>query len=211
MVNIWFSSDLHLSHENIIKFCGRPFTDVHQMNDALRTYHNMFVKPEDHWYCLGDVTLERGSKGSQQAKDFIAEMKRWHGHKRLILGNHDHFPTEVYLEAGFEKIYGTWRGIENLLLSHFPLHPKSLYGVEANVHGHIHNNEGIYEPLVFVDRRTQRVKYVPYINLSVEVTNYRPFHLDDVKAMIGKAKGEWEGVKVEEEVMQSLPKEEDNA
>ena len=55
---VWFTSDTHFGHENIIRFCGRPFRDVEEMNaktysqeewDALRFlpyYKNVdFLKP----------------------------------------------------------------------------------------------------------------------------------------------------------------------
>lgn len=32
---IWFVSDLHLAHKNIIKYCSRPFDNVNQMNEIL--------------------------------------------------------------------------------------------------------------------------------------------------------------------------------
>lgn len=185
MSEIWFSSDLHLDHANIIKFCDRPFIDVVEMNNKLRDWHNTFVKPEDHWYNLGDVTLRRGGGPEQQW--FIEEMKRWHGHKRLLLGNHDHFPTKTYLEAGFEKIYGTWRGIDNILLSHIPVHPASLGTACANVHGHIHNNQTNSFPPILKKDLLGKEKVVPYVNVSIEVINYRPITLGELKELIKNA------------------------
>ncbi len=183
-MTIWFSSDLHLGHENIIKFCDRPFQTVYEMDEQLRDLHNTYVKPQDHWYCLGDVTLHRGGRPEQER--FITEMRRWHGHKRLILGNHDHFPTKVYLEAGFEKIYATWRGIDNLILSHIPVHPKSLAGT-ANIHGHTHNNQdGAFPPVKFT-RESGEVIIRPYINVCVEHTNYHPISLEEVNERVRTA------------------------
>jgi len=135
------------------------------MNDALVTYHNEIVKPQDHVSFLGDVTLKRG--GKQDKEWFIAEMKRYNGHKRLYLGNHDHFPIKTYLEAGFEKIYATWRSEDGIIFSHIPIHPRSLGSAIANVHGHIHNIPD-YDSAVIADR------IIPYINVCVEVMDYRP-------------------------------------
>ena len=33
--NIFFTSDTHFWHENIIKFCNRPFSSIEEMNDTI--------------------------------------------------------------------------------------------------------------------------------------------------------------------------------
>ena len=191
MAEIWFSSDWHLFHENMFKEfkikcerCGgigrdprfelekfscpdcagsgqvsaRPFKSVPEMHETLVEAHNARVKGPDHYYNLGDVTMLRGGVGE---KIMIRETKRFGGHKRLILGNHDHCRMEAYTEAGFEKIKGSHR-IDNLLFTHFPLHPSSVPRGCVNVHGHIHTNP---------------TPPGPYINISVEVINYAPITL----------------------------------
>jgi calcineurin-like phosphoesterase family protein len=200
MVNIWFSSDLHLSHYNIIAYGQRPFSNIREMDEALLTYHNELVKPSDHWYNLGDVTMRRG--GRTEKEWFMNTVRRFNGHKRLLLGNHDHFPIATYIAAGFEKIYATWRGINNILLSHIPVHPGSIGGAIANVHGHIHQNPSPH-PVMWVGK-DGKIRTKPYINICVEVTDYRPIHLDELLVRIAKAKGEDDGEEV------ARPKEETN-
>jgi len=168
-------SDTHFGHENIIRYCKRPFTSVEEMDETMVDNWNSVVRPQDHVYHLGDVTIERGSKNSQQAQRFVRLIRRLNGHKRLILGNHDHYPVQVYLEAGFEKVRGTGRWLEGCLLSHYPVHPQSLGRARVNIHGHIHEKPD-YKPVLAVDR------LVPYINVSVEVTFYRPTALTDILA-----------------------------
>ena len=190
----WFTSDLHLWHANIITFCNRPFADAKEMNEKLLENWNTYVKPEDHVYNLGDVTLHRG--GKQQQEEFIKFHKQFNGHKRLFLGNHDHWPAQVYLDAGFEKLYGTWRDEQSLIYSHFPLHPSSLSTVRANVHGHIHDQDSP-PPARFQLRDHAWVKdiqaggdgfrYVPYINISVERTNYHPINFEELEKRIKDA------------------------
>lgn len=180
----WFTSDLHFWHENIIRFSDRPYADAKEMNEALVDNWNTFVKPEDHVYNLGDVTLRRGGKDQQE--EFIALNRKLNGHKRLFLGNHDHWDTMVYLRAGFEKIYATWRDEQNIIYSHFPLHPSSLGGVQANVHGHIHSNPSP-EPAVFHGKDGNLI-IVPYINICVEWTNYHPINFDQLQERILQAR-----------------------
>ena len=85
MCNIYFTSDLHFSHQNIAKFCPqfRPQTDVDEMNEALIACWNATVKPEDIVYNLGDISF---------ARDIAAIAKvlhRLNGQHHLIYGNHD--------------------------------------------------------------------------------------------------------------------------
>lgn len=170
------------------------------MNEKLLQWHNEFVKPGDHVTFLGDVTLLRG--GAQEREMFIKEVKKYNGHKRLHLGNHDHWPTKVYLEAGFEKIYATWRDEQDILYSHMPVHPNSMGTAIANVHGHIHQNQSP-EPVYSINKKTQRITCKPYVNVSLEAINYRPIHLDELISLILKTRGEWTDMKVGQEVIVS--------
>ena len=47
MADIWFTSDFHLGHSNIIRFCKRPFGNAHEMNEAIVEHLNSCVKPVD--------------------------------------------------------------------------------------------------------------------------------------------------------------------
>ena len=43
----WFISDAHFSHKNIIKYAGRPYTTVEEMNKSLIDNWNQCVDAED--------------------------------------------------------------------------------------------------------------------------------------------------------------------
>jgi calcineurin-like phosphoesterase family protein len=164
------------------------------MNEALLTYHNEIVKPKDHVTLLGDVTMLRGNK--QNKEKFIKEMRKYNGHKRLHLGNHDHFPVSVYLDAGFEKVYATWRDEDHILYSHIPIHPQSLGSAMANVHGHTHDNDSP-EPGLYTNAKAGWTRPIPYVNICVERTDYRPVHIDQLKQMIRQAANEWDGSSID--------------
>ena len=51
---IFFTADLHLGHENIIKQCQRPFNNVEQMDKELIKNWNSVVNENDEVYILGD-------------------------------------------------------------------------------------------------------------------------------------------------------------
>ena len=52
--NIFFTSDTHFHHDNIIRFCNRPFKDVYHMDEELIKRWNEKVGPDDIIYHLGD-------------------------------------------------------------------------------------------------------------------------------------------------------------
>ena len=169
---IWVISDTHFKHDNIYQFIeldGRRVRARFESACVADAYMcerwRVLVRPEDHIYHLGDVTLAR--KSSERAK-FIELMSGLPGHKRLIRGNHDHFPTKTYLDAGFDEIYGT-RKLGSFILSHYPIHESSLPAwCRANVHGHIH---------------TRTAPSARHINVCVEVTDYEPVLLDGLQGI----------------------------
>ncbi len=141
--------------------CRPEFADVDEMNEFIIQEHNKIVRPQDKFYCLGDVAM---------AKKNIPLAGRLNGHGRLVRGNHDIEKTSLYLKY-FEEVYAT-RVFDDFILSHIPLHPESIKPQWTNVHGHVHNN----------------VKFLhfgpKYLNISCEVTRYRPLSLEELKQRI---------------------------
>jgi calcineurin-like phosphoesterase family protein len=170
-MTIWLTSDTHFGHANIIRFTGtdgqliRPgFSSVEEMNETLIERWNAVVRPTDHVYHLGDVAMKIPGAG------MIAIVRRLHGHKRLVLGNHDRFSMQQYREAGFEKVFGMHR-LFNVWLTHAPLHPGSIGSAIGNAHGHIHEK---LSPLG------------PYANVCVERRGFAPVPLELIREEISR-------------------------
>ena len=51
---VFFTSDTHFYHANIINFCKRPFANVETMNEALIENWNAVVGANDIVFHLGD-------------------------------------------------------------------------------------------------------------------------------------------------------------
>lgn len=167
--DIWISSDQHLFHENILKFTDsktgnrvRPeFDNVTQMNEYILEQHNSVVKPGDIHYCLGDIFI-----GNRE--QFKKLWPKFHGSKRLIVGNHD---MVDWLSSGnfFKKVM-MWRKFPEfgLIFTHVPLHISSMYNHKNGsylygIHGHIHQNDS---------------PFGPYKNVCVEKIDYTPVHIE---------------------------------
>ena len=163
MANIFVVSDTHFGHANILNFKKddgsplRDFESVQKMDEFMIERWNSVVRPQDHVYHLGDVAMKRPD---------IATVARCNGHKRLVRGNHDVYKTKDYLPF-FEEIYGI-RVLDGIIFTHIPIHPESLGRFKTNVHGHVHAMpQGHYGPR--------------YYNVSVEVMDYAPISLEDLK------------------------------
>ena len=57
--NIFFISDLHLGHTNVLRYDNRPFANVNEMHDALVERWNSVVGDDDIVYFLGDLFFSR--------------------------------------------------------------------------------------------------------------------------------------------------------
>lgn len=129
------TSDTHFYHENVIKYCKRPFTNATEMNAEIIRRWNRVVNGDDIVYHLGDF----GFCSKDATKDLV---KRLNGRIRLILGNHDTKPVTWYYDAGFDRAYDKPIIIQKfLILSHEPPEFVDESTPYAWFYGHVHNSE----------------------------------------------------------------------
>lgn len=112
---IWFTSDLHFGHAGVIRYCGRPFTTLEEMHEALIKNWNECVREGDTVYVLGDLAL-------CPFRDFEPIAKRLKGRKILIRGNHDAYSEGQYARAGFTVYHELKMKLAGSIvrLSHYP-------------------------------------------------------------------------------------------
>ncbi len=135
---IWFTSDHHFFHNNIIKLCDRPFKNLDEMHEALIRNWNAKVKHNEIVYLLGDFLF-----GGMSRLRRIAP--RLNGKIILVKGNHDKNPACNYIECGFHdvvenvRMHLTAQGMDGkkimIYLSHFPYHPMLQYYKKINKDG----------------------------------------------------------------------------
>ncbi|WP_026485700.1 metallophosphoesterase [Caldanaerobius polysaccharolyticus] len=153
MADIWFISDLHFGHGDIIKYEDRPFKDVLEMDEALVDNWNSVVSKEDEVFVLGDFSFYDEEKTAEI-------VHKLNGYKFLIMGNHDlSRGRDWFLEVGFNEVSRYPIIYHNFyILSHEPLYINRNMPY-INVHGHIHS---------------QKYESNQYFNVCVERTNYKP-------------------------------------
>jgi calcineurin-like phosphoesterase family protein len=103
MPKTWVVADWHLGHQNILRYCNRPWTDVTKMDRDIVRLHNSVVGKDDVTYVLGDVTL----KSSVNLTWLTKLVHGMNGKKILIFGNHDGVGIrwDQYLAAGFQSCH----------------------------------------------------------------------------------------------------------
>lgn len=179
--NIYFTSDTHFGHDDIIKFCHRPFKDVEEMNSELIRRWNEKVGPDDTIFHLGDFAF-----GGSDIWNNI--LKQLNGHKILIIGNHD----IKNLREGYMQ-YFDYVGPQLLLnieersvyLNHYPfLCYGGSWGSPKNavyqLFGHVHS--GPTSSGLDTERLVSLFKY--QYDVGVDNNNFTPISWSEVKNKI---------------------------
>ena len=163
---IWYTSDLHLWHKNIITYCNRPFRtadgqpDMRAMVETLLRLWNERVKPADHVRVVGDLTFGH----FEQTQNWLAHA---HGTKTLVLGNHDKRTKTWYRSVGIEPVDELIDG--DYYIVHKPPLPLTIVekGCKIALCGHVHEHWA----------RRDNV-----INVGVDVRQFAPVTIEELLA-----------------------------
>lgn len=172
----WWTSDQHFGHENVIKYCARPFRDAAEQTAVLVANFNSRVSPGDVTYHLGDFSF---LKKDQSA----AILKSLNGSHILVLGNHDRTNTSMS-DMGFMSVQHSLHvEIEGkrLFMSHIPpssfAEPdreyKAVFKQEPHMEYDFHLCGHVHEKWA---RRGN------VINVGVDQRNFYPASLDELLA-----------------------------
>lgn len=160
--HIFFTSDTHFFHENIIKFCDRPFESIEEMNEKLIANWNSVVGQDDVVFHLGDFAL-----GGRENWDKV--LPRLNGRIFLIIGNHDLRTIQEGYTNRFEEICMQMRiqiGKRKILLNHCPfLCFDGSYKDRWQLFGHVHTNKSN------LGADAKRLKYLLPTQYDVGVDN----------------------------------------
>lgn len=161
-------------HDNIIRFCDRPFADAEEMNEALIENWNKKVSKQDIVYFLGDFAL--GLTFTQV--DFIISRLNFNT-LYFLPGNHEKSfrnwfqkakPNNVKMLPGLqEKIIDG----QTIVMTHYPMASwnKMRYG-SWNLCGHTHGN---YEPSIPSCLTGGKI-----LDVGVDCHDYAPVSLDEI-------------------------------
>jgi calcineurin-like phosphoesterase family protein len=200
------TSDNHFWHNNVIKYCNRPFRSVEEMNEAMVVAWNAVVNPEDTVLHFGDFSM------AFRAVELFSH--RLNGNKILIPGNHDFCHsyhkksrtpegrilwTQKYVDHGWtvldERVYGAEIDGVKFNLCHHPYADGS-GADEGDPYDKYENWRPIDDGTVLLCGHVHekwKTKRSPLgtlqINVGVDVWGMAPVSFDTIKQLIETENG----------------------
>lgn len=178
--NLFFTSDHHFGHANIIKYCQRPFANSQEMDTEMVRRWNVRVSDLDTVYHLGDFTLRDYHQAARYFSQLNGTIKVlgnvWHHDKRWIQGRFGRAPLKSASDAPVDIIapitvlefreLGKKHHPLALTLCHYPLAEwdRKHHG-GWHLHGHSH---GKHNPHGFI------------FDAGVDNNSFCPISLEDV-------------------------------
>lgn len=132
----YYISDLHIGHENILRFDNRPFADVNEMNNKLIENWNARVRSDDTVYILGDFIWAKES-------EWPSIVGLLGGNKVLIRGNHDPKQFSAATKRMFQEITNLKEikdSGKHVVMCHYPIpfFRASFASTAFMLYGHVH-------------------------------------------------------------------------
>ncbi|MFW5847089.1 MAG: metallophosphoesterase [Nanoarchaeota archaeon] len=166
MTNVFFTADTHFGHENIIKYCKRPFKNVQEMDNKIIFNWNKKVKPGDKVYFAGDFCFKHSKKDSKSFRYWLSQLN---GEVIFFKGNHDSKNSlNTKLVSGIIKIDG-----EEVFICHCPKDYSKAQKI--NLVGHVHEKWKI-----------KKIGENILVNIGVDQWNFTPIRWEEISTEIKK-------------------------
>ncbi len=169
---IWFTSDLHLGHENVLRFTERPWERIEDMNRALIDNINAKVRRDDELYILGDFSFKIPAVDAAELRKKIF-CKKVH----IVPGNHDKDWTHKDVQGTFTvepPITVLKEDGQKFVLSHFPMMDwQSMSHGSIHLHGHIHTVGSLYNEM-------NQMQGLFRYDVGVDANEYAPVSMQEI-------------------------------
>lgn len=210
MSKLFFTSDHHLGHANIIKYealnrvdeWGQIFRTVEQMDEFLIARWNEVVGKDDLVYHLGDISYKQTI--------LYDILPRLNGRKILVCGNHDPYfkrmmsgdKGEISLDVkrakdtGFESVHTELvidvEGLGKVKMNHFPYAPPTeadeLFAGFLECRPKPTGEDLLLHGHVHSQWFSKKYGKRLMINVGVDTWNLKPLSVEDLKAVVAAYK-----------------------
>lgn len=168
---VFFTSDLHLKHENIIKFCHRPYATIEEHDEAIIQNWNDIVTPDSDIFMLGDFIW------TAHIPTVTYLLNKLNGRIWWVMGNHD-YQNRLHRDEISKVVEGRQYDIirtiiddKQFTMCHFPMMfwDRNAY----MLYGHVHGG----------DNSTANEQVSPHpkmYDVGVDNNNYTPISFHDL-------------------------------
>lgn len=175
-MDAFFTSDMHFGHENIIKYCNRPFSCANEMNEKLIENWNSKVGKKDVIYHLGDFSFKT------KAEKVLEIIDRLNGNIVFIKGNHDKLLMKALKRSLPDivevKIQDDEIGKHLIVLCHYPMISwNNSHRGTWQLFGHHHT----------INEKTSPINdklSLNQLDVGIDAHNYFPISYEEVKKII---------------------------
>ena len=175
---VYFTSDTHFGHENIIRYCNRPFRNAEEMNAGLIRRWRETVPEDGIVFHLGDFA----HGNARLWNDILSALP---GRKYLILGNHDMKALRQGYMGRFELVAQQMTirvGGQAIVLNHNPfLCYGGSYRDVWQLFGHVHSGPASHTGL---DHPRLKMLFPLQYDVGVDNNDFRPISFTEVRAKI---------------------------
>ena len=164
MPSVWFTTDFHLGHKNIIRYCNRLLDTVEEMNRTIVERLNTLVKTNDILYFLGDFCIGPKARAVQLRREI-----RW---KKIfaVPGNHDKDTRKLTQEFSWlDNLAEVSINGQRIVLCHYAMRVwnHSSHGA-WHLYGHPHGRLANLDNSLSMD-------------VGVDTHDFRPWHFDEIR------------------------------
>lgn len=189
-MDIFFSSDFHFGHKNIVKGVSewepkdhcRDFNTVEEMDNLLLENINKIIKKEDILYFLGDFAF--GNNKIEKCRYYRDRINCSTIH--MIRGNHDSHSwknrqKDEGIKQELSKIFTSCQdslsiyiGNKLYILNHYCQVTWEEQNRESyHVHGHSHGN-------------LKPIEGLKHMDIGIDTNNYQPYSTKEVNLILSK-------------------------
>ena len=189
MNDCWFTSDEHYGHQNVLKFCKRPYANLEDMREGLIQNHNSVVKKGDLVYHNGDMFWR--TVPVHEAESIIL---RLNGQHFYVNGNHDEL---IERNKSIASLF-VWRkdiaklkfkDKPNIILCHYAMRVwEGSHRGDWHLYGHSHN--GLSRSVQGVTKEESPLSF----DVGVDAHNMFPISLEEVALRMEDIKKGWEQI-----------------
>ncbi|MFH1685490.1 MAG: metallophosphoesterase [Candidatus Micrarchaeota archaeon] len=170
---LFFTSDLHLNHGNIIRHCNRPFSGLWEMNDVLIANWNSVVPKDGVVIVAGDLIWNNPMRYLPQLNGRIILVFGNHDKASIIMARKTH-RNFFHLTCDLLDISINDEVRNSITVCHYQMRAwnKSHYNA-AQLFGHNHSKN----PFCGVGKQ---------LNIGVDGNNFFPYTYTQIVEMLGK-------------------------